>query len=306
LGSVPETNGLVRKWFMKICALVLAHGSISLLHRLLLRLESYGIPAFVHMDAKIDEAEYRHLQDATPAKFLPNRRSLRWGGFSIVRASLELAEFALADPDITDVILISGDTYPIKSREELLSFCGRPGDKIQYEVFPPGSETYQRIARNYLAEYRLGALRPTEMLERYVTNDLLAELHDLDRAQEIKVNTEFPWAYAKGSQWWCLTRHTVELAIHLARTHHSLLDWFQFSAIPDESFFHTIVANFVAEPPASWGPVYTVWDRNPRPYVFSSVDDLALLGETSLPFARKFAERDLGILDAIDALIAGT
>jgi hypothetical protein len=112
--------------------------------------------------------------------------------------------------------------------------------------------------------------------------------------------TEFPWRFAKGSQWWCLTREAVEQCLSVIRRERNFVTWFRYSSIPDESFMHSIYLNFLSDPFVNHPPVFTVWHKTPRPYIFREPEDLQLLQSCRAVLARKFSADHLPLLDALD------
>jgi len=228
---------------------------------------------------------------------------LRWGGFSIVEATISLLSAPICDPQFSYFVLTSGDSYPIKPCEQFRQLVMRPFEQIQFNVVLPQHPLYQRIARTFLPDTRVGAFLNREgdpTVQRFVTEDSLADLERIGRVFEMK-KTGFPWRYAKGGQWWVLTRSTAQRCLDVIARETDLIDWFTYSSVPDESFFQTILENFGPIEVGSGAPVYTEWGRTPRPYLFADPVDLEALKSVPAPLARKFSIRDGAVLlDLLD------
>ena len=286
----------------RLCALVLSHHSPELLGRMLQRLDQFGVTCFVHVDRKIAITPFKTRCEPLGAKFIRDRVEIKWGGYSIVEATLNLIEAALAGGDFTHFLLLSGDTYPVRARSEFRDYLTSRSSRIQIREVPRTEAIYQRISRVYIPDSRAGALISTggdPSVHRYVTSDLVSEFPDIEEACALK-RREFPWKFGKGSQWWSLTRAAVERCLEAIERHGDYVKWFRYSSVPDESFFQSLFLNFVTEPAITTPPVFTVWDRCPRPYIFSTAEDLVLLDRCKTVLARKFSEESIPALDQLD------
>lgn len=289
----------------RMCALVLAHHSPELVGRLLSRLEQFGIASFVHVDRKADIVPFEANCQSSTTSFLADRVKLHWGGFSIVQATLNLIEAALCQGDYSHFLLISGDTYPVRGHAKFCEYLLSGVNHIEIREVAPRDAVYQRIAHVYLPDTDIGALiqrsgDPT--VSRYITAEVISQFPDIQSAFALK-SQSFPWRFAKGSQFWCLTRSAVEQCLKVAREEPEFVSWFRYSSAPDESFFHSVFLNFLDEPKTIVSPVFTIWDRTPRPFVFSTTQDLELLDRCRSVLARKFTGQSISVLEHLDATL---
>jgi Core-2/I-Branching enzyme len=286
-----------------IAALVLAHHSPSLLSRLVKRLNSYGARCFIHIDAQVDITPFQAECALTSAIFVEPRIEVKWGGFSLVAATISLLSAALSEPSFSHFLLISGDSYPIKPRKQFRQMVIRPYEQIELAVISPQNPMYTRIAQTFLPDTELGAFRDgggDSTLQRFLTKGTLAQFNRIRRVFKMK-QAGFDWRYARGSQWWVLTRAAAEKCIDVIKNETQLLEWFTYSSVPDEALFHTILENFGSFKIDPRAPVCTVWDRSPRPYLFKNSADLEMLKKVSAPLARKFSlEGSSLLLDLLD------
>jgi len=286
----------------KLCALILAHHSPELLGRLLRRLDGFGVQSLVHIDRRVDIAAFLTPCAAFRDALIPERVEINWGGFSVIEATLNLIRTGLAASDATHFLLLSGDTYPVRPRTEFLDYLLSAGSHIDIRAVASTEKTYERIAHVYLPDSRIGTfLQRTAdpSLGRYLTPELVGELDVIERAVELK-SRAFPWRYAKGSQWWCMTRSAIESCLDLIAAHAEFVTWFKYSSVPDESFFQSLMLNFSNEPVITEPPVFTLWHLNPRPYMFKHPKDLELLGKCKTVLARKFAMDATALLNLLD------
>ena len=137
-----------------IAALILAHHSPELLARLVRRLESYGAQCFIHIDAKVDIVPFQAACSSSSPIFVKSRRKVAWGGFSLVAATISLLSAAILDPRFTHLVLVSGDSYPIKPREQFRQLVMRPFEQMEHRVVPQTSPLYKRITETYFPRPR--------------------------------------------------------------------------------------------------------------------------------------------------------
>jgi hypothetical protein len=287
---------------MKLGALILAHHKPVILGRLVRRLECAGIVAYVHIDAKVSQCEFEEACRNTQAVFVADRLSIYWGGYSMVEAVTRLAERALEDPDLTHFIHISGDSYPIKADTELLTLLSQDVDWIDVHESKLDSLTYRRIANTYLPDSSIGTLKHKFHEQRYLTADVIHSLDEIRRIFAMKASQIFPWRYAKGANWWCLRRNTLDKCLRILEENPEFVSWFRYSSNPDESVFNTLVLNFTDAQPCKHSPVFAIWGVVPAPYEFHSLEDIDKIRESDRPFGRKFSADAGDLLQLLDSM----
>ena len=286
---------------MKLCALILAHHKPVMLGRLVRRLERAGLVAYVHIDAKANQGEFEEACRNSHPIFLTERLSINWGGFSMVEAVVRLAERALQDAALTHFVHISGDSYPIKSDAEFVASLSQDVDWIDVGEPKFDSIVYQRIARTYLPDTNIGSLK-LRFEERFLTPEVIDRFDEIRRVFAMKTSQNFPWRYAKGAQWWCLRRKTLQECLCVIRTNYEFISWFRYSSIPDESVFNSLVLNFTDAQLSKPCPVFTIWNVVPAPYEFRSSEDIDKIRLSPLAFARKFSADADGLLRLLDLM----
>ena len=118
---------------MQIAYLILAHAQPQQIGRLTRRLAAPGVRFYLHIDANTPDEAFAAMQQevarSCAAATWIARQPCRWGGFSLVDASLRLIEAALAD-DCDWLVLLSGQDYPLQSNADIaarLANCGQAG-----------------------------------------------------------------------------------------------------------------------------------------------------------------------------------
>ena len=110
-----------------------------------------------------------------------------------------------------------------------------------------------------------------------------------------------------GSQWWTLSSDCIEWVVNFIKDNPRLVNYFRYTFIPDELFFHTIIMNSpFKDSVMNENLRYIDFSRgNPNPpAVLHSEDFDDLPNDSNMLFARKFdIQRDSKILDLIDQKI---
>jgi hypothetical protein len=268
---------------MKLGFIILGHKRPDLLSRMARALD--GRPCALHIDAKssmFGEA-VEALKDLPNIHYLP-RGKVYWGAFGHTEASLKgLRWFRTTDCDY--VALLTAQCYPLRSISSIENSLAKlkGGAVIEFESFPhPRWEGggWPRVERFYVQAY--GRQRPIKLWRRHMPLGL------------------HPYG---GSSYWCVSRPAAEYILNFIDANPSFVRFFQNSLIPDEIFFHTILANSpFRDTLINDSTHYIEWVSNqPNPLTLKRVDDAFASGKW---FARKFEE--LAMLDAIDERRAQT
>jgi hypothetical protein len=254
---------------------------------------------------------------ASGAELLVSPIRCRWGDWSLVEASLEAFRRARESHDPEWIVLISGQDYPIKPlepwEETLLSgpydavmsgeplvdgpFVGRPGGGRQGLRLRYTHRWYRLPRLNMLTRLPASFTRLSRSVwfRCFYPLQAVLVLHQLPRdegwALGIRRST-VPWSTEmplyKGSQWIALSRRAAGACIDGAQAQ-SMRDYFATTLVPDEAYFHTLLASIddirIKREPISW--LRWASEANPHPVVMDA-GDLESAVRADTPFARKF------------------
>jgi hypothetical protein len=287
--------------------LILAHAWPQQLSRLVERLDAPGWRSFVHVDRKTDIAPFRDvIPPHCDCSFLDrNRVVVRWGGFSVVEATLNLIDEAhRAMPEAERFCLLSGADYPIRSQAEIAAAfaSGRDFMKINGELDPRGNGSHDENVRYpFWGDVEIFNPRssPVPIVERIA-----------NRVSRLVPRTPpAGFRFFHGSCWWSLTRDTLEAVLAEMEAQPDLRAWFRRVKIADEIFFPSLVRRvrpgFRDDAHVErnlHGAHYIDWTTpNPtRPKVLE-LDDLGSLAQSSALFARKVdPHRSAFLMNALD------
>jgi hypothetical protein len=269
---------------------MLVHDPLDRAAQVARHLARQGAPVVIHVDARVPRSAYdpfvASLQDLPAVRFA-SRRRCRWGTWSIVEATLEATKILLSEfPHAGHVFLTCGTALPLRPLTEL---------------------------RGFLQEHR-----DTDFIESVTTEDVAWTVGGLDR-ERFTLSFPFAWKSQRrlfdiwvkiqrrlgirrripdgiaphlGSQWWCLSRGTLD-RIMADPDNPRLVRYFRRVWIPDESYFQTVVRRH-ARTLESRSLTFAKFDFQGKPHVFYD-DHLELLDRSGRFMARKIWPRAEGL-----------
>ena len=292
---------------MRLAYLILAHKSPGQLQRLICRLSNSNADVFIHIDQKAeDKTVFFNISSLYKnVFFIKQPVDVKWGGFSMIKATLnslaEIVEYGVYDY----VNLLSGLDYPIKSNKEITKFFAENNGRefIYYRENPSpdlplgGSDRF-----GYYYDYdNTVAYKNEYELEMKARNIKRSFIHGMR-----------PY---HGSQWWSLTGRCIDYLLNTVVSNKELINYYRYTKFPDEQFFQTIIMNsefarnvvnnnlrYIEWSNINWSTVdWTTSQAHPRTLMLRDFYKLKFSGKL---FARKFDENtDTAIMDVIDTLL---
>lgn len=292
---------------MNTAYLLLAHTQPNQLAFLIKALAHPNNSFFIHVDAKANidlfiKAIETEIPSA-PVYFLTERVACQWGQYSLVAATLKLLRIANAHQtlDFDHFILLSGQDYPLKSPEQVLTFLDHHRDHDFIEHFALPTEHLRerqnglyRINRyHYFSEEKHKEFPPYSkkpVLNSFF-NFLANTFHKYVRKMPLGME---PYA---GSQWWILCRQTVGDLLNFLNKNPQVEHYFRNTWIPDELFFQTVVKHVATKSSVHINYNYRaiIWPKSQgKQFVQSpkilTETDWEYLKKSEALFARKFDE----------------
>jgi Core-2/I-Branching enzyme len=230
---------------MKIAYLILAHHQSNLLSRIVNRLNQPSVHFFIHIDQKsqfidVIKKELLHYENV---KIISNYE-INWGGFSIVRAELDLIRQALeTNIDFKYFVLLSGQDYPIKSNSFINDFFkNHHEDFIAYSPIRYMNETFKNKHKYYFLR-DTPLVNPKNPNRNKLLTYLYFGLHNRFAkyfpTRKFYKNMELYF----GSQWFALTYDTIKYVIEYINNNPGFIKSMDFTETPDETFFQTLILN---------------------------------------------------------------
>lgn len=260
---------------------MLAHASLHRAAQIASCISASGNPLIVHVDARVTDPfeAFRNSVDRLPGVSLAPRIRCDWGTWSLVRVARDAAERLLAThPDLSHVYLISGACLPIKPIPELCDFLRQHRETDFIESVTIGDVPW---TKGGLSEERFTLSFPFPWKTRRRLFDILVETQRLVGRKRRLPKGLSPHM---GSQWWCLSRGTLE-RIFADPRREEMERYFRRVWIPDESYFQSQV-RLHGTKVESRSLTLSKFDFQGKPHVFYD-DHLALLRQSPAFFARK-------------------
>lgn len=269
-----------------VAYVVLAHRNPAQVARLVRRLATDRSRFLVHVDRRADavESEVRRLLAELPSvDFVQPRRRCYWGGFGMVRATLDALEGLVArDVPFDHVVLLSGQDYPVRPAGDIERFLS------------------DNVGHTFMTAERLPNEWPGGGLPRIERWHLVSPL---------VLHLRLPWRRRVpaglvpygGGAWMSLARPAVEHVVQLVHRRPDVVHFFEHALHPDELLFQTILMNStLADTVVNDHLRYIDWSTDPGPATLRAVDLEKVIRSGRL-FARKLdAAVDSGILDLLD------
>jgi Core-2/I-Branching enzyme len=279
---------------MRVGYIVTAHTLPDHLVRLVRRLDSDNARFFVHVDARAPASVVatveRELGGAPHVQLLPRHRC-HWASFSLVRAALKGIRAILDSPEELDYgVLLTGQDYPLRPAN-LIERRLQDAHGHSFLTHRPATGRFlRRLTRFHWHGTVLGRRMrlPNRLMPLTLKRSLPAGLE--------------PYT---GSAHWCLSRECLRYIGELEARRPELIDFFRWSAVPDEQFFQTILMSSpLAETVVNDDLRYIDWSDDANSPRTLTSDDLGPLLASDALFARKFDPRvDAHVLDALDESI---
>ena len=267
---------------MSVGFVMLAHAALHRSAQVARILSQSGSPIVIHVDRRVSDKRFdslvETLRDLDNVHFA-DRIACDWGTWSLVEASRNGAEFLLNTyPQLGHVALISGSCLPIKPLDELRAYLDRNSNTDFIESVTIGDVPW---TQGGLSEERFTLSFPFAWKRHRRLFDAWVEAQRLVRRKRPMPKRLAPHM---GSQWWCLSRATLE-RILLDPARAELDRYFKRVWIPDESYFQSLV-RFYDRNVVSRSLTLSKFDFQGKPHVFYD-DHLLMLRQSPAFFARK-------------------
>lgn len=245
-------------------------------------LAAAGSPVVIHVDARTADGDHARLVAALAGlegvRFC-RRHRCDWGTWSLVAAMQTAAGDLLAGfPGVERVYALSGACLPLRPVAELQSWLDRHPDTDFIESVNVSDVNWTKgglSEERFTLHFPVGYKRNKWLFDRLV---------DLQRLLGTRRDLPDGIVPHIGSQWWCLTRRTLEAILNdpLRPVHDR---YFRRVWIPDESYFQTL-ARLYARRIESRSLTLGKFDHQGKPHVFYD-DHLQLLRRSDCFMARK-------------------
>jgi hypothetical protein len=237
---------------MKIVYIILAHTNFKQSMRLYNRLNKDDTSFVFHISKTCERHYYRKMYTALhdqPNCYFSKRAVVRWGDFGVIQGTLNAIETIYDNHlDYDYAILLSGQSYPLKSHSFICQSLEKYQGKQLCEVIPPSEIEKDWAHRIETYHFWLGNRR-FWYPHKGRRNKFIASLLDFLISPFIPKNKSLPEEYTlyKGSLWWMLTKDCVEYIYQHNRTEagKKLIKFLKTTRHSGETYFQTVLMNSV-------------------------------------------------------------
>jgi hypothetical protein len=293
---------------MNIVYIILAHQLPQQLIRLVKRLQSADVTFVIHLDKRMDKRDvaqiHTGLKKDDNIHYVPSHYCA-WSDFGSTHAANKAISLIINEKIPCDfAILLSGQDYPLRPRQELLQFLEANPGKCFMEFFPMPTDKWQnggmeRVNRWHFSLPWLQKFRKPWRLSTLLLNFMV---------NAIMPQRTFPAGFSPygGAQWWGFNRECLEYIHVYNAAHPKFWKFFRHAYHSSEIFYQTLLLNSpLATQFENQILTYVDWSGNPAPKILT-VDDYQPLLESGKFFARKFNEhQDTRIFDLLDNHLLG-
>lgn len=277
--------------------MILAHNNPAHVARLIKSLVSPNHYFFIHVDKKSKE-DFSSLQEIPNCTLLKKRVSCNWGGFSLVKATMNLLQEADKSFHFDYFHLLSGADYFCSTNEKFDTF------------FNNTTQSYLGISDGTPFEWRLKIYTFNDIINRRGRwKNILWHTDDIQKRllPYITIRKPLKEKFYYGSQWFSLSAEVVHYVLNFCKTNRKFVRRFYLTFVPDESFFHMIIMNSpLASQIVPNNLRFIDWKRKvpkePLPRTLS-IDDYEDIIQSECFFCRKISvTKSAELLDKLDAL----
>lgn len=267
---------------MTIGVVMLVHNAFDRAEQVIRHWVAGGCPVVVHVDKNVSREAYDAFVSAVGdlgQVLFSKRHRCEWGTWGLVAATQDASEQMLAKfHDVRHVYLASGSCMPLRPISELRRYLA---DRPRTDFIESATTADVPWTVGGLDEERFTLRFPFSWKKNRFLFDRYVEFQ-----RRIRFRRRIPAGLLPhmGSQWWCLTRHTLS-AILQAPDRPMFDSYFRRVWIPDESYFQTL-ARLYSPHIESRSLTLSKFDFQGKPHIFYD-DHLQLLRRSDCFVARK-------------------
>jgi hypothetical protein len=236
---------------------------------------------------------------ADNCKFLQNRFDIFWGGFSMIKVTIDLIRFAVKHGHYDRFVLLSDDSAPICSLDIIADVLSADVEFIATRKLEPADPFYPRYKQFFYLDHAASMLKGRPIESSFIDDNFIAIVSDLNELRQLgKVDIPI----YSGSQWWALSNSAITYILFKYDSDLYLRKSFQYSAVPDEMYFQTLLMNSPFKDAVRYSLTYVDWSRSTKPHVFSSMQELLACRRPTDIFARKIDESNQRLISEIHDL----
>lgn len=274
--------------------------------RLVSTLNADNVSFVLHIDKNFDDRPFKERLKKLGDKIqYVEREKVYWGGFGIVKATVNGIKMIHQAGDYDYVHFITAQGYPIKPPDKINDFFVKNYGKSFLQYF----SLYDNNKINRIRNYYIGKKREQKEIQKKLLGYFNRFTHKTGMFERKHPAELEPYG---GEGVWSFHKSAVQYILEYLENNPKYLNFHKYSFAPDEIIFQTILLN-TSDEQLRKNLVnnllcYIDWTK-PRPAYSPATfrtEDFEDIKNSDKLFARKFdAEYDSKILDLIDEKLLG-
>lgn len=282
---------------MRIAYLIVTHDNFSHLELLINELTDENVDFYVHVDKKTElPPTFPKYKNVT---LIDKRVKVYWGGFSLVRATLNLLEAAI-NGNYDYYIFLSGVHYPIRSKQTIYGHLSQGGQFLDMIKGFSKHKPEKRMSQYYFEGFNRKNKKSLKTLfylgVEFVLSKTIRRKHPLAQVYN-------------GATWFAITHSCNEYILNFIKENPRFLRFYWYAFCPDESIFHTIIGNSEFGSNVKPNLTFTDWSahgaspaniEDEHVDIFKNHDEFeSVYGKFKPIFARKFTDGSESVVKRI-------
>lgn len=260
----------------------------------LCKVYSHYFPCYIHVDKKTKDKDRIEALKRLDNVYAISKYKINWGSYKHILAVLDLLKRAEED-GVEYYHIISANTIPIKTPEEIMEFFEKEPSHIYMEVKKNDGKSFYEFEYRYTAYFfqHLYDLKGKhewfwERIEKYSS----AIQRTLKIRKSVKMNY-------KGYLYCHLPREAVDYVLNYVKIHKDYIRGLKYCSVGEEFFFQNILMNSsLKEQIQNDTLIYDEWGKRGNP-AFLDETDIEKLKASKALFARKVGKRNRIVWDTI-------
>lgn len=270
--------------------LILAHRNDYLFNTLIELLDNENNDIYIHMDKKTKNINEELIKNKVKKSniYFVDRIKCNWGGFSLVKAELNLLKEATKN-NYRYYHLLSGQDLPIKFQNEIYDFFEKHKGK-QFISFQDEKFNFKKRIKYYYPFQEILGRKSFKTLYGKILCNIPIKLQNIFKLYRNK-NVSFQ----KGDQWFSITNDFAKYIIENEKKYKKIFkntycsdELFIQTALINSKYMNDLYSNKYNNPKVSVKR-FIDWNRG-TPYVWKKDDFNELISSEAL-YARKFDEK---------------
>lgn len=280
---------------MKVACMVLGCYAPQVLALTIPVFKSSGWDIFIHVDAKIDIKGYiSHLGENASGCTFVDPIEVYWGGYSMLEAELRLIEAARTKGDYEKYLLISDDTLPVYPPDYLNQVLSQKSDLITAIKRPLEKSNYSKF---FYYDHPATTMRGHGHRSTEIDDTFLNAMQEITH---LKLTGKKQLTIAYGSQFWALTKDTLDFVTDIWSKDINLVKSFTYSPLPDETMIQSILHSYKFFRDIDLQPIYADFhSQNGGPRILESIEDLPFDLTSNQIFVRKVKPNALKFIETV-------